>query len=132
MSAKQDARLLLVLGSPLQSTLFLFNPPPDMSSTEARRRAAVIAGISAVAVAALFLVTPWLMQQHSGGEAFLPIIIFGFGVPYLLLPASLFRLAFGVPADDSWSGKFFRGLAAAVLFVVTSVGSCLVAGQLNR
>lgn len=132
MSAKQDARLLLVLGSPLQSTLFLFSPPPEMSSLDARRRAAVIGGLSAVGVAVLFLVTPWLMRQHSGGSVALPVIIFGFGVPYLLLPASLFRLAFGVPVNQSWAAKFLRGLVAAVLFVVTSVGSCLVAGQLNR
>lgn len=131
--AKRQARVMLVLGAPLATTLFLFTPPPEMTSSEARKRAGIAFLASLVLVALAFIVLGYLTAHPhlTFGKVGLPVVLLIAGSGYLLLPASLYRMVFGVPESTNAGLKFLRGIFAFGLFFVTFVGSLILYGQIT-
>lgn len=139
MSAQQDKRaaaLFMGLGAPLAHTLWMFSPPPNMTDAEMRRRSKWMLLISLVLLLVAFQVMLFLMRNRAPGaskELVATVAIFICGVPYLLIPASIFRLIFGVPTRGSGRFvRFLRGCAALLTFFITFIGSLVVLGFVTR
>lgn len=124
---------MLMLGSPLATTLFLFTPPAGMTSGEARKRAAIVFAASLGLVALAFIVLGYLTRnpQLSLGSWAFPVVLLIAGSGYLLLPASIFRMLFGIPESDDGFSRFLRGVFGFFLFIVVFIGSLVLYGQLT-
>lgn len=129
--SEEQAERVMALGGPLKYALFLFDPPAGMTAQDARRKALKVLGVGLGLMVIVYAGTPLLMRLKEGGQTLMPVILVLFGSAFLLVPAALFRLIFGVVSDDSVSAKMGRWLVAVILFGVTSIGSCLLYGQVN-
>lgn len=132
MSDDIEAKRMVAAAAPLERAMFLFNQPPGMETPEMRRKASRVLVVSAVLMAFMFWVTPVLMRV-SGPVSKLGffIVLAAYGSAFLLVPASLFRIIFGVTDPNDGNG-IVRGMVGFVLFLVTSIGACLSYGFVSR
>lgn len=119
-------------GKPLEHAMFLFNPPTGMDSAQMRRKARWALLVGVVVQIAVFWSTPIFLKTSGGlGQVFFFLFLMFYGLGFLLVPASVFRLMYGVPNPDDGNG-IIRGFVAFVLFVLSCFASCYLYANLTR
>jgi hypothetical protein len=126
------ARGMVRAAKPLERAMFLFNQPPGMETPEMRRKAAQVLGFSVALQVFVFWVTPYLMKyQGPVSQLGFFVMIAVFGAAFLLVPASLFRVIYGVTDKDDGNG-IVRGFVAFTLFLLTCFASCYVYANITK
>lgn len=119
-------------GKPLARLMFLFEPSPGMTTEEMRRKSrwALLAGVALQV--SVFWSTPYFMRQTGGlGQVFMFLFLIFYGLGFLLVPASLFRLMYGVTNPHDGNG-IIRGFVAFVLFLLSCFASCYVYANVTK
>lgn len=130
--AHEGARAMVRAAKPLEQVMFLFNQPPGMETPEMRRRAGRVFFAGLTLQVAVFWGTPYLMRyQGPVSRLGFFLVIAVFGTAFLLVPASLFRLIFGVTDANDGNG-LVRGFVGFVLFLLSCFASCYVYANLTR
>lgn len=132
--SNDNGQKMVAAAQPLERVMFLFNQPPGWSSADMRRKAGVVFAVSVVLVSIVFGITPTLMRMSGPiSQMGFFVILMVYGTGFLLLPASLFRIIYGVTdPNDGFGYKLVRGFVAFVLFLFTSFASCMIYGQITR
>jgi hypothetical protein len=130
---RQDGRRLVAGATPVfERVMFLFNPPGDMTPEQMRRKSLLALAGSAVLMALVYGLTPAMMRMRGPVSSLgFGFVLMFYGFSFLIVPASLFRLMFGI-TDKNDGNSIIRGFVAVVLFFVTAIGSCLLYGQINN
>jgi hypothetical protein len=128
-----EARAMVSAASPLERVMFLFNQPPGMATPEMRRKAAQVLGVGVALQVFVFWVTPDLMRVEGGpgSKVLMFVVLAVYGTAFLLVPASLFRIIYGVTYPHDGNG-IVRGFVAFGLFLLSCFASCSVYGALTK
>lgn len=128
-----EARAMVSAARPLERVMFLFNQPPGMATPEMRRMGALALGLGLSLQVLVFWVTPYLMRVDAGpaSKVAVFVVLAVYGTAFLLVPASLFRIIYGVTNPYDGNG-IVRGFVAFALFLLSCFASCYVYGALTK